>query len=285
VTTIVLGSNGKLGAILASHARRAGLDWRFQARGADADICWSGRFDTVPDGLFTQGGTLINMIGSTDRDANILHSTNVRFVQDLLAKAAKSKVAHVILASSAAVYGEGETPLDETAALNPKSPYGISKAAMEQAAVAFDDPNAPAVTILRIGNVAGADALSKAAQRHSADGTQMPLHRYEDGSFPIRSYIGPKDLFRVIHRLSKQHSAPTRVVNITHPQPVALNDLLAAYRAKIGPNLRSIDTPAPDGTPKAVTLSSTEVEKLVMFDVFQDPATAFAKQAADHLIA
>lgn len=282
MTVTILGSNGKLGAVLASHARREGLGWRCQARTAAADFNWSGDFDAVPDNLFAQGGTLINMIGTTKPDAAVLHDTNVRFVQDLLAKAAQSGVAHVVLASSAAVYGDGDAPFDETAPLSPMAPYGNSKVAMEQAALAFGTIASPAITILRIGNVAGSDALSRVAQSRNADGTQMHLHRYEDGSAPVRSYIGPHDLFRAIKALTVPHEGAPRIVNITHPQPVALDDMLYAYRACIWPNLRWVDAPVPDGIPKVVTLSADKVQRFVKFDKYPKPAIAFVRQAADH---
>jgi UDP-glucose 4-epimerase len=169
LTTTLLGANGKLGAILACFAKRSGLGWRTQSRTELTDLQWSGAFDDpAADSVFVQGVTLINMIGYTGPDEELLHDINIRFVKDLLVKAADTGVAHVVLASSAAVYGAGgDTFLDEDDPLRPITPYGVSKSKMEEFAHRIAATSAsPAITILRIGNIVGADALSAAANGH-----------------------------------------------------------------------------------------------------------------------
>ena len=282
-TTTILGANGKLGRILAHFASRTGVGWRTQARVGTPDVLWSGRFDdATTKQIFTKGATLINMIGHTGTDETLLQDTNVRFVKDLLHTAAEAGVAHVVLASSAAVYGAGRgEPFLEDAHKQPITPYAKSKAAMEAVAQTFAAGKvAPAITILRIGNVAGADALMTSARRHTALGRPMPLHRFADGSVPVRSYIGPDDLFDAILALSAPHDGPPRIFNVAHPQPVPLDGILNAYRSDVLPDLRWIDTPAPDHTPNRVTLSADKVQHFVNFDEYNNNATAMARQVA-----
>ncbi len=62
------------------------------------------------------------------------YEMNVKGSRNVLEAASKNKVEKVILASSAAVYGDSQPPLHETAPKNPLSPYGGSKLEMERLA-------------------------------------------------------------------------------------------------------------------------------------------------------
>ena len=281
LTTTLLGANGKLGAILACFAKRSGLGWRTQSRTELTDLQWSGAFDDpAADSVFVQGVTLINMIGYTGPDEELLHDINIRFVKDLLVKAADTGVAHVVLASSAAVYGAGDdTPFDENHSLKPITPYGVSKSKMEDIAHRLSATStSPAITILRIGNIAGADALSAAANCQVRGGTPMPLHRFPDGTAALRSYIGPRDLFDVVCALSEPHNGPLRTINVAQPQPVSLDDMLRAYKTHHIPQLTWVDMPAPDSIPHRVTLSTDKVQSFVNSEEYDEPADAMVQQ-------
>lgn len=281
MTTTLLGANGKLGSILASHARRAGLTWRTQARSGPTDIIWSGDFDgPAVEAVFQPGSTIINMIGVTSSDTQAMIDTNELFVTRLLRTARQAGVAHVVLMSSAAVYGVAEnSPVHEDAPLQPITPYGETKANMEHIAqLAANETSPMAISILRIGNVAGADALFAAAKRHVEAGKPMQLHRLPDGTAPMRSYIGPRDLFDAVHTLSARHSGPARVVNVAHPQPVHLDAMLQAYKSHQLPDLEWIDVPIPAGVPAAVTLSTDTLQEFAKFPHYDNPADAFVAQ-------
>jgi len=272
--------------MLAAYARSNGRAWREQARSGGADLIWSGDMaGQNSEDVFRAGDTLINMIGHTGGDVETLEDLNVRFVQDLLHKSAETGVAHVVLASSAATYGAGgDAPFCETDDLNPLIPYGVSKMAMEHVALDFAArQSGPSITIARIGNVAGADALTAAAKRHIAQDTPMPLHRFEDGTAPVRSYIGPRDLFLALDALSIAHNGPPRIVNVVHPQPVALDAVLTAYQDHVLPELSWADTPAPTGTPQRVTLCADKLQRYVKFDEYSNPSDALGRQVAEYL--
>lgn len=283
---VLLGANSKLGSMLRFWANRTGANWLGQTRDGSGDLRWSGSFDDPSSGtVLREGSTVINMIGATSGDPATLNRLNVTFVQDLLHHAARNKVAHVVLASSAAVYGgHGSGVFAENSPLSSASPYGTSKIAMENAALTMGEiPGGPKITILRIGNVAGADALNTAAQRYVDTGTPMHLHRFADGSSPIRSYIGPHDLFRAVRALTNPPQNAVRVVNLAHPQPVTLADLAAAYRSHLFPSLAWTDTPAPDTALQRVELDTTKLATQVNFMPFDDPAESFAGQVADYV--
>jgi UDP-glucose 4-epimerase len=83
-------------------------------------------------------------------------SVNVLGTIRVLRAACRGGVRRVILASSAAVYGEPERlPVSEDHPLRPLSPYGLSKAAAEAYARWFGLRHGLEVVILRYGNVYG----------------------------------------------------------------------------------------------------------------------------------
>lgn len=133
---------------------------------------------------------------------------------------------HILLASTAAVYRPGPDDLDETDVPAPANPYGAAKLAAEQAAVAaLTDPGSPGLTILRVGNVAGADALLGGQGPALLDPVQ------EQTGGPLRSYIGPVMLAQVLAHLAARGASGAAIppiLNIAQPPVVAMADLLSA---------------------------------------------------------
>ena len=92
-----------------------------------------------------------------DAEINILGSINI------LNMAAKYACKNIILASSAAVYGDNKNlPLKENETLNPLNPYGISKMTIESYAKFFYKNYGLNYVILRFSNVYGAKQNSNA---------------------------------------------------------------------------------------------------------------------------
>ncbi|MEK0165822.1 NAD-dependent epimerase/dehydratase family protein [Phaeobacter sp. A36a-5a] len=127
----------------------------------------------------------------------------------------------VLLASSAAVYGATPGPLREDTPLAPLAPYGVAKAEMEQAACARATELGLDVTLLRIGNIAGFDAILGGWR------AGFRLDQFADGQTPRRSYIGPRTLAEVLAALIASPALP-QVLNIAQPGLVAMGDLLQA---------------------------------------------------------
>ena len=209
----VLGASGRIGRVLRA--------WWPEA----APVTWIARRPM-------EGGTRCDPLAEPGRLAEILSAAGVRAVlslagpvpggaggansaeteTDLAAHAALARVllaavpssVPVLFASSAAIYGRPEEAgddswLSEAAPLPPRaalSPYGQAKFDMEAAVLAARE--APAIapaTCLRIGNVAGLDAV--------LGGWRAPfrLHAFADGRTPRRSYIGPGQLAAVLAAL------------------------------------------------------------------------------------
>lgn len=268
VTTTVLGANGKLGKILCHYARSAGLRWTGQARDATCDVQWSARFDEPAAAqLFEPGATVINMIGQTGSDAQTLRRINVDFVETLLEHATRRQVAHIVLASTAAVYGPG-LGLREGDALEPigTSAYALSKIEMETAARdAAGAKGAPKVTVLRIGNVAGADGLLASAAGHVADGTTLKMDQFEDGTAPVRSYISPRELFGAVQAVAAVPKERFRIINVAHPDAIELSDLVEAYRSHLLPKLDWQYAPATAHALRHVALDVSTLQEHLSF--------------------
>lgn len=126
--------------------------------------------------------------------------------------------------SSAAVYG-ARVAAKESDPLAPLTDYGRAKARGEDILA-----SAQGVTRLRIGNVAGADALLGQVR----PGVRVQLDRFADGHTPLRAYIGPKTLVKSLFCLAQTALRPGAlppVLNLSAPGPgVEMAALLEAGR-------------------------------------------------------
>lgn len=131
----------------------------------------------------------------------------------------------VLLSSSAAVYGNQTGVLDETCPLAPLNAYGQAKARMEREAQALAQNLGARVTSLRIGNIAGVDAILGGWRAGFA------LDRFADGATPRRSYIGAVTLARVLGDLARcsvgGRDLPD-VLNVAAPGMIEMGALLDA---------------------------------------------------------
>lgn len=179
---------------------------------------------TIPEdegalaGAIAQADVILCLAGVVPGRGTLEH--NSRIAEAVLTAARPGQP--VFLTSSAAVYGPAEAPRSEVDRPDPATAYGRAKLEMERVAAASDRR----VTCLRIGNVAGADQLL-------GGGVVRPrrLDRFDDGATPVRSYIGPATLARVLLDLARVAASGTAlpsVLNVAAPGQVAMADLLEA---------------------------------------------------------
>lgn len=256
---LVVGGSGRLGTLLARAwglAGQGGLIWQHRGTGAGP------RFDALTDpaayaGAAAGADAILNLAGRVGGGAAALAAHRDLALAALEAGRAAG-VGRVFLASSAAVYGRAASPAREDDPLAPVSDYGRAKAEMEAAALARAAAHSggPAVTCLRIGNVAGADQLLGAAP---GPGPQV-LDLFADGTGPARSYVGPIALAAILSGLFAAHRAGRAVpdmLNIALDGTVRMEALLdadgRAWRAR----------PAPAGLPREVRLDVTRLGAVV----------------------
>jgi nucleoside-diphosphate-sugar epimerase len=237
--TLVLGASGRVGRLLADAWRQAPppfrLLWQWRAAGQGGEpgaLVWDPLAEPQRLAAIAERaggiGVLVSLAGVVAGE-DLARNTDLGLAA--LEAARGAGVGHVFLASSAAVYGDsGPGPVAEDAALRPVSPYGAAKAAMEAAVREWSRASGgPGVSCLRIGNVAGADALLTAAKT----GSEAPVRLDCDpeGRSPRRSYIGPGALGLVLAALVEragQGGALPFALNLGLPGPVAMADLLDA---------------------------------------------------------
>ena len=248
---LILGGAGRLGTMMRAAWQAApqavGITPIWQAR---REVGLSGPvFDilTAPGALAracAQADVVLLLAGVTDGSADDL-AVNVALAK-AVRKHAQMAGLPLIAASSGAVYGRASGPLREDTPCAPLNDYGRSKCAMEAALTGMKRACA-----LRIGNVAGADALLGVP---TPEGGRV-LHVFADGRAPERSYIGPAALAEAVARLARLAvEAPARLpeqLNLALPGVVGMDDLLRATDEHWQP------VPAPDVALPKVELDVT----------------------------
>ncbi|KEP69145.1 NAD-dependent dehydratase [Thioclava dalianensis] len=225
---LIVGGSGRLGRLIAAA-------WARAPEGPPVTPIWQARRDL---GL---GGPIFDPLEAPEAFARACaQSDAVLFlagringppaaleINVALARAARAQALRagvpLIMASSAAVYGRGAGLLSETAPCAPLNDYGRSKLAVEAVLEGMARGCA-----LRIGNVAGADALLGAP----APPEGRKLHVFTDGSAPRRSYIGPSALADAVAHLAclavAQPETLPACLNLAQPGAVGMDELLSA---------------------------------------------------------
>lgn len=222
--TLVVGASGRVGRLLARAWELAGQAPTLQHRGAALpsdlpQLEWHPLSAAVLQPVRFRA--LIVLAGAVRGDLGL----NAQLAEACCAAAVQAGIGQVLLASSSAVYGvNGGQACREDTPTHPVNDYGRAKLEAEAVADRWR-ARGLAITALRIGNVAGADALLGGMQ----PGQPTKVDCFADGTGPVRSYIGPITLADVLARLLGQDLPP--VLNIAAPNPVAMADLAQAAGA------------------------------------------------------
>jgi len=198
-------------------------------------------------------------------------SLNTVLAQAVLGAAYQAGIGRVLLASSSAVYGAGDgMPFSETDATAPANAYGLAKLAMEQACAPWRDAGLD-ICCLRIGNVAGADALLLNVARAAAV-QPISIDSFSDGRGSVRSYIGAGTLAEVLRDLATCPDPLPQILNIAAPGVVFMEDLARATGHPYAFH------PAPAGAHQRITLDCHRLAALHNFAAdASDPARMVAQ--------
>lgn len=263
------------GRLVVSHRGAGRVDGRtnivavhWSPLAGPADLC-----DQLSQ-LASRPKALIMLAGVTpgpDVDESAL-AVNAQLADACLKAAHRAGIGRVLLASSSAVYGVDPdgAAFDETAIPRPMSPYGRAKLSLEAAA---DPWRAKGIEVcaLRIGNVAGADALLHQLDQGLTQGP-LKIDAFADGLGPLRSYIGAKTLTRVLAHLATHAETLPDVLNLASPSPVRMTALAKAanYPYRL--------TPAPISAHQSITLDCHLLERLIPFTDKDSQATEMVRQ-------
>ncbi len=171
----------------------------------------------------------------------------------LLESARKSGVKRVVLASSAAVYGNSTViPITEDTILEPLSPYAVSKRVDELYAQLYTRSFGLEVAALRYFNVYGPrqrpDSMYAAAvpifSRRLLD--RLPITIYGDGG-QTRDLIYVGDIVRANIIASQHPSAPGHIFNICTGRETSVSDLIQELRRFFPESSSPVFEPARSG--------------------------------------
>lgn len=152
---------------------------------------------------------------------------NITIANAYLDAARTLGIRRVLLASSSAVYGAGnDEAISESEPCHPINAYGISKLKMEHLALTYREAGTE-VCCLRIGNVAGADALLLNAPDASIN-APLVIDCFPDGHGPQRSYIGPAALGDILCKLAHHANELPFLLNVAALEPIYMEELANA---------------------------------------------------------
>ena len=221
------GAGGRLGRLLRhgwAGDVGAGVFWQSRAASGPRSLKWDFGPDLPPG--WPEGGVILHLAGVT-RGSPAELAVNVALVRSLASAARRKGAAHVLFASTVAVYRPGPQDLAETTGADPVSDYGRAKREAELALAEDLSGSGTGLTCLRIGNIAGADALLGGQAASGATRVALdPVPGQLMG--PERSYIGPLTLAKVLAGLILVAPTLPEVLNIAQPGAVAMGDLLTA---------------------------------------------------------
>jgi UDP-glucose 4-epimerase len=242
--TLVIGASGRVGRLLAKAWAQAGQGPCLQHRGAALD--WSGpqlHWQPLSGDALPQGYAAMILLATARGDAAL----SAQLTKACLAAAQSAGIGKVLFASSSAVYGSNEgNPCAEDTPTHPLNAYGQSK--LEAEAIAARYSTGMQITALRIGNVAGADALLTNPAR------PLLIDRFASGQGPLRSYVGPQTMARLLADLLEMPLPP--VLNFAST-PTRMQDLAEAAA------LPWRYQPAPETAQEHITLDLTRLAQLL----------------------
>jgi len=153
---------------------------------------------------------------------------NVDGTRNVLSACEKNHVKKLIVASSAAVYGEGvsNVKLTEESKINPISPYGESKVKMEQEIREFESKHDINCIMLRFFNIYGigqsseyAGVITKFMERITQE---KPLEIFGDG-LQTRDFVAIDDVISSIHNSISHDKSGT--YNIASGRTITIKEL------------------------------------------------------------
>ncbi len=206
---------------------------------------------TAVDGVDTvfHQAALVSVADSIERPI-ASHRTNVMGTLNVL-EAARRHDARVVVASSAAIYGDPDAvPVSESASLDPTSPYGLDKLAVDHFTRLYHDLYDVETVTLRYFNVYGPNQTGGdyagvidvfADQARNGD----PITVHGDGQ-QTRDFVHVDDVVRA-NRLAARTEHVGRAYNVGTGEAVTIRDLAERIRERVGSDSEIVHTTARDG--------------------------------------
>ena len=193
--------------------------------------------------------TLVNVLGT----GNILEACSAHDVVQL------------IFAGSSSVYNDEQTPFVETAyPLNPRSPYGASKAAAELYCQMWSDLKGLPVTVLRFFSVYGPwgrpDMAPFIFSQQVMDDETIFLSKDRKRDF---TYI--EDIVSGV-LLALERKFDFEIINLGRGNPIDLRTFIDAIEKATGKKAHMVDREAPPGEMKVTYANTEKAKKLLGYE-------------------
>lgn len=165
--------------------------------------------------------------------------------------------------SSSAVYGTNKLFCSEDDEVNPINFYGKSKVFMEKKIIeiSLDKKFNSQYFILRLGNFLGADSVSSTILKLKKNEDFILEHSINKKT-PIRSYLTPNYLVKIIERLYKNYKNSSAILNIANPGAnFEIKDVVYAIHKYYEESFNIIEK-RNDMQPSDITLDTTKIKKI-----------------------
>ena len=249
-TLLVTGAFGFIGRNVAKHFANAG--WTVVGIGHGS---WTRKewrqwgisdwhtTDVTPDALLTYAGSpeaVIHCAGSGSVGFSMTHPLQdfQRTVMTTIAVMEFVRLhapqAHVVLPSSAGVYGVVETlPIAESAPLVPVSPYGVHKKLSEEICKSYADHFGVTVTVLRLFSVYGA-GLEKQLLWDACNKITRGEYTFFGSGNELRDWIHVSDVASLMEHVIVHSSEKYSVYNGATGLGVSVADILKLLFTGLG---------------------------------------------------
>lgn len=208
-------------------------------------------------------------VSESIKDPEKCYEINVEGTKNILSLSAQKKIKKVVLASSAAVYGDSTPPIKETDWTNPISPYGVSKMMNEQTASWFSAKYKMPTICLRYFNIYGprqnpnsnyAGVISKFIRLFKEN--KSPVI-FGDG-LQTRDFIYVKDVARATV-LAMENEISNVNLNIASGKETSINELFLTIKKILHSNLKPTIEKAREGDIKYSYANVTMAKELIKF--------------------
>ena len=218
------------------------------------------------------------LVGESMEEPLLYLDDNVRFGMNLMRAAVEHGVDRFILSSTASLFGEPERiPIDEEVAIDPGSPYGESKFALERGLHWLDETHDLRYAALRYFNAAGAAGPDQ-GEDHDPETHLIPIvlevalgqrkkivifgddYDTPDGTC-VRDYIHVLDLAQAHIRALHALEDGSRVYNLGNGEGYSVREVIDTARRVTGRDIPAeVGDPRP-GDPAVLIASSDKIRE------------------------
>jgi UDP-glucose 4-epimerase len=218
------------------------------------------------------------LVGESMEEPLLYLDDNVRFGMNLMRAAVEHGVDRFILSSTANLFGEPERiPIDEEVAIDPGSPYGESKFALERGLHWLDETHDLRYAALRYFNAAGAAGPDQ-GEDHDPETHLIPIvlevalgqrekivifgddYDTPDGTC-VRDYIHVLDLAQAHIRALHALEDGSRVYNLGNGEGYSVREVIDTARRVTGRDIPAeVGDPRP-GDPAVLIASSDKIRE------------------------